>query len=199
MAVNRPEPLLIYIPGVERDRRCSVLMELELAGNCYEPQLKRLARNVLRERYTDGVIDEMLRPEKLAYADIVALLDQGSAAPAASLLRVIFESARENHDLIAAWLASPEKDQAIRDKEATSELLKLIEHRLGVKGDTTSRTGIRPGQDSALRADQRVPRRPDHRAAGDASDRAPAGNPRSARAAAPGRRRPCAPRTPNGT
>ena len=74
---------------------------------------------------------------------------------------MIFESARENHDLIAAWLASPEKDQAIRDKEATSELLKLIEHRLGVKVDPTSRTGIRPGQDRALRADQRVPRRPD--------------------------------------
>ena len=32
VAVDRPEPLLIYIPGVERDRRCSVLMELELGG-----------------------------------------------------------------------------------------------------------------------------------------------------------------------
>ena len=31
-------------------------MELEKAGECYEPQLKRQARNVLRERYTDGVI-----------------------------------------------------------------------------------------------------------------------------------------------
>ena len=64
MAVDRPEPLLIYMPGVERDRKGSVLMELELAGDCYEPQLKRLARNVLRKRYTDGVIDEMLRPGK---------------------------------------------------------------------------------------------------------------------------------------
>ena len=136
--MDQPEPLLIYIPGVERDRKGSVLMELELAGDCYEPQLKRLARNVLRERYTDGVIDEMLRPEKLAYADIVALLDQGPGGEAASLLKVIFDSARENHDLIAAWLASPEKDQAIRDKEATSELFKLIEHRLGLKLDATS-------------------------------------------------------------
>ena len=42
VAVDRPEPLLIYMPGVERDRKGSVLMELELAGECYEPQLKRL-------------------------------------------------------------------------------------------------------------------------------------------------------------
>jgi hypothetical protein len=135
---DQPEPLLIYIPGIERDRKGSVLMELELAGDCYEPQLKRLARNVLRERYTDGVIDEMLRPEKLSYADIVALLDQASGGEGASLLKVIFDSERENHELIAAWLASPEKNQTIRDKEATSELFKLIKHRLGLKIDPAS-------------------------------------------------------------
>jgi PglZ domain len=134
-AADQPEPLLIYIPGVDRDRKGSVLMELELAGDCYEPQLKRLARNVLRERYTDGVIDEMLRPEKLAYEDVVALLDQGSGGEAASLLKAIFESARENHELIAAWLACPDKDQTIREKESTGELFKLIENRLGLKFD----------------------------------------------------------------
>ena len=47
-----PESMVIYLPGCERDRRGSVLMELEKAGECYEPQLKRLARNVLRQRYT---------------------------------------------------------------------------------------------------------------------------------------------------
>ena len=57
-----PECVILYLPGCERDRRGSVLMELEKAGECYEPQLKRLARNVLRQRYTDGVIDEMLAP-----------------------------------------------------------------------------------------------------------------------------------------
>ena len=59
-----PESVVIYLPGCERDRHGSVLMELEKAGECYEPQLKRLARNVLRQRYTDGVIDEMLAPEQ---------------------------------------------------------------------------------------------------------------------------------------
>ena len=58
---DTPESVVIYLPGCERDRHASVLMELEKAGECYEPQLRRLARNVLRQRYTDGVIDEMLK------------------------------------------------------------------------------------------------------------------------------------------
>jgi hypothetical protein len=113
-------------------------MELEKGGDCYTPQLKRLALNVLRQRYTDGVIDEMLAPEKLGYPDIVSLLNQGVGGEAASLLRVIFEPARDNAEVITAWLASPERDQAVRDKEALGELLKLIEHRLGLKFDATS-------------------------------------------------------------
>ena len=43
----KPEPLLLYLPGVERDRQMSVLMELDKAGTTYEPQLRRLARHVL--------------------------------------------------------------------------------------------------------------------------------------------------------
>ena len=39
---------MIYLPGCERDRRASVLMELKKAGDSWEPQLKRLAKNVLR-------------------------------------------------------------------------------------------------------------------------------------------------------
>ena len=37
-------------------------MELEKAGDCYEPKLKQLARNLLRQRYTDGYIDGILAP-----------------------------------------------------------------------------------------------------------------------------------------
>ncbi len=133
--MDQPEPLLIYIPGVERDRRSSVLMELELGGDCYEPQLKRLARNVLRERYTDGVIDEMLAPARLGYADVAALLDQGGNGEAASMLRVIFEPAEKTAEIIAAWLATPRKDAAVQEKEATGELLKLLERRLGLNVD----------------------------------------------------------------
>ena len=35
--VDRPEPMLIYVPGVERDAKNSVLMELELAGDSTGP------------------------------------------------------------------------------------------------------------------------------------------------------------------
>ncbi len=50
VAADQPEPLLLYVPGMARDREGSVLMELERAGTCYEPQLRRLARNLLRQR-----------------------------------------------------------------------------------------------------------------------------------------------------
>lgn len=63
VSADKPEPLLVYVPGVERDREGSVLVELETAGHCYEPQLRRLARNLLRRQFTDGDIDEMLAPE----------------------------------------------------------------------------------------------------------------------------------------
>ena len=137
-ATNLPEPLLIYIPGVERDRKGSVLMELELAGTCYEPQLKRLARHVLSKRYTDGVIDEMLKPEKIAYSDIVSFMEQGMSGGSASLLKVIFDSARTNAEVIAAWVVAPDSDKTIQEKEALGELLKLLEHRLGLKFDATA-------------------------------------------------------------
>jgi hypothetical protein len=42
VAADKPEPLILYLPGVTRDRTGSVLMELEKAGTCYEPQLKRV-------------------------------------------------------------------------------------------------------------------------------------------------------------
>lgn len=49
VVADKPEPVILYLPGIARDRVGSVLMELERAGVCYEPQLKRLALNVLRE------------------------------------------------------------------------------------------------------------------------------------------------------
>jgi hypothetical protein len=63
-----PESLIVYLPGVTRDRHGSVLMELEKGGTCYEPQLKRLALNVLRKQFTDGQIDEILHPANVTYS-----------------------------------------------------------------------------------------------------------------------------------
>ncbi|HRS17563.1 MAG TPA: PglZ domain-containing protein [Thermoanaerobaculaceae bacterium] len=130
-ALDKPEPLIIYLPGVARDREGSVLMELEKAGACYEPQLKRLALNVLRKKFTDGQIDEMLRPSTVTYDDIVSFLAQGDDGAAASVLRALFDGA-QREALLARWLADETRDDAIQAKEATAELLKLIEARLGL-------------------------------------------------------------------
>ncbi len=131
-ALERPEPLVIYVPGVTRDRRGSILLELELGGTTYEPQLKRLSRALLLQRYTDGQIDELLKPQNVGYEDVVSFLQQAEEGGTASALRGIF-GGRQSEDLIAAWLAEPERDRAIQEKEALPELLKLIEARLGFK------------------------------------------------------------------
>jgi hypothetical protein len=127
-----PECVVLYLPGCERDRRGSVLMELEKAGDCYEPQLKRLARNVLRQRYTDGVIDEILAPERVTYEDLShASSDKLSTEPP-SILKSIFHDAPRN-DVLAAWLAGDGLDVEIETKEATRELVKLVLSRLGLQ------------------------------------------------------------------
>jgi hypothetical protein len=128
-----PECVVLYLPGCERDRRGSVLMELEKAGECYEPQLKRLARNVLRQRYTDGVIDEMLAPERVSYEDLARASSDTSSAEPPSILRSIFHDTTGNDGLLGAWLASDARDADIESKEATRELTKLVLSRLGLQ------------------------------------------------------------------
>ena len=128
-----PESVVIYLPGCERDRHGSVLMELEKAGECYEPQLKRLARNVLRQRYTDGVIDEMLAPEKVTYEDLARASSDTSSAEPPSILKSIFHDTSGNDGLLAAWLVSDLRDAEIEAKEASRELTKLVRSRLGLE------------------------------------------------------------------
>jgi len=130
VAAGQPEPLILYLPGIARDHAGSVLMELERGGTCYEPQLKRLALNVLRQRFTDGQIDEMLRPAAVTYDDIVAFLAQGGQV--ASVLHTLFGGA-QGEALLTQWLASDAKDGILVEKEALPELLKLIRVRLGLE------------------------------------------------------------------
>jgi hypothetical protein len=129
---NVPECLVLYLPGCERDRHGSVLMELEKAGECYEPQLKRLARNVLRQRYTDGVIDEMLAPERVCYEDLARASSDTSSAEPPSIFKSIFHDTSGNDGLLGAWLASDARDAEIESKEATRELTKLVLSKLGL-------------------------------------------------------------------
>lgn len=127
------ESVIVYIPGCQRDHHGSVLMELEKAGECYEPQLKRLARNVLRQRYTDGVIDEMLAPERVAYEDLARASSDTSSTEPPSILKSVFRGASGNDGIIAPWLASDGRDAEIQSKEATRELVKLVRSKLGLE------------------------------------------------------------------
>lgn len=138
---DTPESVVVYLPGCERDRRASVLMELEKAGECHEPQLKRLARNVLRQRYTDGVIDELLAAERVTYEDLARAASDSSSAEPPSVLKTIFHDAGGSDGLLAAWLVSDARDADIAAKEATRELCKLVRSRLGLElpGDAALR------------------------------------------------------------
>ena len=129
---DAPVSMVFYLPGCERDRDASVLMELEKAGDCYEPQLKRAARMVLRQRYTDGVIDEMLAPERVAYEDLARASSDTTSTEPPSILKSIFHDVGGSDGLLAAWLASDERDADIGLKEAAGELVKLVRSRLGL-------------------------------------------------------------------
>jgi hypothetical protein len=132
VAVNRPQPLLIYLPGAKRDAKASVLMELELAGTSWEPQMKRLARNVMRKSYSDGVIDEMLASESLTFADICSLLEQRTADGKGSILQIIFDTP-DNVTIVAAWLADAGRDEELTHRDGVKDLSKLLASRAGIR------------------------------------------------------------------
>ena len=134
---DRPEPVVLYLPHTARDRRGSVLMELEKAGTTWEPQLKQLARNLLLQRFTLGVVDELLAPDRaLSYHDLAGAASRDAGGEPPSVLRTIFSEQAKgllDHDgLLAAWLASDSRDEAIAAKSAAPELVKLVRARLGL-------------------------------------------------------------------
>jgi hypothetical protein len=126
-----PQSLVLYLPGITRDVDGSVLMELELAGCRWEPHLRQLARNALRQRYTDGVIDELLGRDRLTYDDIVAASAvEGGTKP--SILKQLLRGTTSEAQL-ASWLADDSVDAAIENKEAKAELARLVRARLGIE------------------------------------------------------------------
>jgi hypothetical protein len=128
---DTPESVVLYMPGCERDRRASVLMELEKAGVTWEPQLKQLAKNVLLQKYTLGVVDEMLPfDRKVTYEDLARA---ASSTEPPSILKSIFHDASGSDGLLAAWLVNDGRDPDIVTKEATRELVKLVKSRLGLE------------------------------------------------------------------
>jgi hypothetical protein len=135
VAGDVPGKLVVYLPGLDVEPRASVLLELELAGERITEhyKLKQLARNVLRDRYTDGVIDELTDRPGVGYAELAEAAMEREGAEPPSILKGLFPAARGGDDLVAAWLASSAKDEAIVAKHGTSELVKLVRSRLGLE------------------------------------------------------------------
>ena len=102
----------------------SVLMELEKAGDRGEPQLKRLARNALRQRaYTDGAIDDMLAPDHVSYEDLARASSDTSSTEPPSVLKSIFHGTPGNEgDHRGMALQEKGADAEIEAKEAIREL-----------------------------------------------------------------------------
>jgi hypothetical protein len=138
VSADKPEAVVIYLPGVAHDAKGSALMELEKAGRFWKPELGQLARNVLLQKRTLGVVDEMLKVErKLTYADLArAAEDSGTEPP--SILKGIFHGVSGNDGLLTAWLVSDARDREIVDKQATTELTKLVNVRLGLDLDASA-------------------------------------------------------------
>jgi hypothetical protein len=150
LAAQRPEPVLVYVPGYAKEKLgklrapaapnaaqgkdvWNVLFELDCAGKSYEPSLRGLARNELRRRYTDGDIDEMLAPASLTYHDVVRFLldESGAAGGSASLVKLVLGNG-SSEELICRWLANEAHDSELEAKQASPELLKLVQARLGL-------------------------------------------------------------------
>jgi hypothetical protein len=130
---DKPDPLVIYIPGAAHDAKASVLMELEKAGKVWAPELKQLAKNVLLQKYTLGVVDEMLPPDRyVSYEDLARASAANSGAEPPSILRSIFHDVPGNDELLMMWLVSDARDAEIASKDATRELVKLVKARLGL-------------------------------------------------------------------
>jgi hypothetical protein len=148
VAEGEPDPLILYLPGVRQDPKTSVLMELELGGTSYKPQLKRLAQNALRQFYTDGEIDGMLASGALTYADVVGYCEQASSGRRASVLRTVLSST-SNETLLVQWLADDDRDAAIVEKGAVEELYQLVETRVGLS--LTSETTVGEARGKVMR------------------------------------------------
>ena len=135
--LDKPDALLIQVTGRSRERTGSALMEIEKAGAVFGDSpshgLRSIARRLLRVRFTDGDIDQMLAPEALTYQDIVGFLTQ-DAGGAGSLVKVVL-GAGSSEELVTRWLAAEETDPALEAKLATTELMRLVEARMGLSLD----------------------------------------------------------------
>jgi hypothetical protein len=137
---DQPEQLVIYVPSLDRDAKGSLLMEMEKAGTFYsQPALKQFARLVLRKRYTDVAIDEMLKSDSLTYADLARMAQDDATPNGSSLLKGVFDSS-DTTAILTTWIAGAERDGDLEKKGALGELRSVALARLGltIPEDATS-------------------------------------------------------------
>lgn len=124
--------VIAYLPGVKRDEKSYLLLELEKAGTPYTPAaLQQMARLVLKKRFTDVALDEMLNAG-LNYQDLARMCAGTGAADSASLLKGVFGDS-DTRIIIASWIAEESRDADIEKKGATSELRKALQARIGLE------------------------------------------------------------------
>jgi hypothetical protein len=129
---DQPEQVVVYVPSLDRDAKGSLLMELEKAGVFYlQPALKQFARLVLRRRFTDVALDEMLKSDSLTYADLARMTQDEAAAEGASLPKSVF-GASDTLAILTTWIGGHEKDSELDAKGALGELRSAALARLGV-------------------------------------------------------------------
>jgi hypothetical protein len=129
---DQPEQVVIYVPSLDRDAQGSLLMEFEKAGTVYlQPALKQLARLVLRKRFTDVALDEMLKSDSLTYADFARMTKDETGAEGTSLLKNIFGGS-DTLAILTTWIGDPEKDGELAEKGALGELRAAALARLGL-------------------------------------------------------------------
>lgn len=133
MASDGPpdQPVLVYVPAETPEPMHDVLMELEKAGERLNWDFDKQARECLRRKFTDGVIDEVLGDGRGTYEDVVAFLSQ-QGGEKASRLKVVFQDAPDA-DILVRWLATDERDAAIMDKGAVAELYRLVASKVGLE------------------------------------------------------------------
>lgn len=129
---DQPEQVIVYVPSLDRDSKGSLLMELEKAGVFYpQPALKQFARLVLRRRFTDVALDEMLKSDSLTYADLTRMSLDDSSGEGASLLKSVFGGS-DTLAIIITWIGDTEKDAELDAKAALGELRSAALAKLGL-------------------------------------------------------------------
>ncbi len=129
-----PSPgVLIYVPHAAPDETQDVLMELARAGRRLNWTFETEARNCLRAKFTDGMIDEVLEGGRAGFEDVVAFLAQRGGGKA-SRLKVLFTN-EPDATILVRWLASDALDAAIAEKGAQGELTRLVQSRVGLELD----------------------------------------------------------------